>query len=53
MLNNNNFPIKLIDKEVEKFVNSKVNITEKKVKSDINLYFGNKMTEHHGNEEKN
>ena len=52
LLNNNNFPIKLIDKEIKKFVNSKVNIAEKKVKSDINLYFCNRMTEHHENEEK-
>ena len=52
LLNNNNFPIKLVDKEIQKFVNSKGEIIETKVKNDLNLYYCNRMTEHHEKEEK-
>ena len=52
LLNNNYLPIKLIDKQIKKFVNFNVKITGKKVKSYINLYFCNRMTEHHEREEK-
>ena len=44
--------MKLIDKEINKFVNCKVKNLQK-VKNDINLYFCNRMTEHHEKEEIN
>ena len=47
LLNNNNYPIKLIENEVNKFVSSKVKNLNIEVKDKINFYFCNRMTEHY------
>ena len=51
LINYNNFPIKLIAKEVNKFVTSKVKNLSLKVKDKIHLYFCNRMTEYYDEEE--
>ena len=49
--NNNNFPIKLIEKEVNKIVTSKVKNLNIEVKDKVNFYFCNRMTEHYDKED--
>ena len=50
LLNNNNFLTKLIEKEANKFISSKVKSVNNKVKDNLNFYFCNRMIEHYNKE---
>ena len=52
LLNSNDFPIKLIEKEVNKFVSPKVKNLNNEVRDKINFQFCNKMSEHYNKEVK-
>ena len=53
LLSNNNFPMKLIDDTINKFINNKFNTLENttQISNDIKLYFKNQMTNNYKNEE--
>ena len=53
ILSSNNFPINLIEKEVNKFVSSKVTNVNNEVKDKINIYLCNRMTEHYNKDNLN
>lgn len=56
LLTNNNFPIDIIDKEINKFLNKKLDarsiIDQQPPSTNINYYFENQMTSNYRNEEK-
>ena len=52
LITNNKFPVKVIDKEINKFVSYKLKNPENKVKRDINFYLCTRITKHCEKEKK-